>query len=274
MNDIQSNVPAGGNGVPGAIPDEGLAGRRALVTGGSRGLGAAIVRRLAAAGATVFATARTAPPEGALPARFFTADLADPDGARQLAERVRDAAGGVDILIDNAGAGSAPEHTLTRPQETWRSDLEVNLLSAVRLDQELVPGMVERGSGVVVHVSSIASHLPQPGQAAYAAAKAAMNSYSRSLAAEVGPAGVRVVCVLPGFIATPGAIAHHQKIADRQGVSLEEAQRDLATRLNVPMNRPGTPEDAAELVAFLVSERARWLTGSQFRVDGGILAQV
>ncbi|OPF81846.1 short-chain dehydrogenase [Streptomyces antioxidans] len=271
---MESNVPAGGGGAPRTVPDEGLAGRRALVTGGSRGLGAAIVRRLAAAGATVFAAARTAPPGGSLPARFFAADLADPDGARQLAERVRDAAGGVDILIDNAGAGSAPADTLTRPQETWRSDLEVNLLSAVRLDQELVPGMVERGSGVVVHVSSIAGHLPQPGQAAYAAAKAALNSYSRSLAAEVGPAGVRVVCVLPGFIATPGAVAQHQRIADRQGVSLEEAQRDLAARLNVPMNRPGTPEDAAELVAFLVSERARWLTGSQYRVDGGILAQV
>lgn len=121
--------------------------------------------------------------------------------------------------------------------------------------------MVERGSGVVVHVASIASHLPQPGQAAYGAAKAALNSYSRSLAAEVGPAGVRVVCVLPGFIATPGVIAHHQKIADSQGVSLQEAQRGLAERLNVPMNRPGTPEGAAELVAFLVSERARWLTG-------------
>jgi NAD(P)-dependent dehydrogenase (short-subunit alcohol dehydrogenase family) len=276
MSDPQNNLPAGGEGF-GAIqlvPDEGLAGRRALVTGGTRGLGAAIVRRLASAGATVFAAARSAPQEGALPAQFIAADLMDPDGARQLAERVRDAVGGVDILVDNAGAGSDPENTLTRPLDTWQSDLEINLLSAVRLDQELVPGMVERGSGVVVHVSSIASHLPQPGQAAYAAAKAALNSYSRSLAAEVGPSGVRVVCVLPGFIATPGAIAHHQKIADSQGVSLEEAQRGLAARLNVPMNRPGTPDDAAELVAFLVSERARWLTGSQFRVDGGILAQV
>ncbi|MEZ0114913.1 NAD(P)-dependent dehydrogenase (short-subunit alcohol dehydrogenase family) [Catenulispora sp. EB89] len=105
---------------------------------------------------------------------------------------------------------------------TWQSDLEVNLLSAVRLDQELVPGMVERGSGVVVHVSSIARHLARhlarPGQVAYAAAKAALNYYSRALAAEVGPAGVRVVCVLPGFIATEGALA------DSLGVTLEQAQ--------------------------------------------------
>jgi NAD(P)-dependent dehydrogenase (short-subunit alcohol dehydrogenase family) len=134
--------------------------------------------------------------------------------------------------------------------------------------------MVERGSGVVVHVSSIASHLPQSGQVAYAAAKAALNAYSRTLAAEVGPGGVRVVCVLPGFIPTPGAVAHHQRIADSRGVSLEQAQRDLATSLNVPMGRPGTPEDAAELIVFLASQRARWLTGAQYRVDGGILPVV
>jgi len=272
MNNVAITIPAAESN-PDRL-DEGLAGKRVLVTGGSRGLGAAIVRRLAAAGATVLATARTAPARGSVPARFFTADLADPDGARQLAGQVLDAVGGVDVLIDNAGAGSPPASVLSRSLQTWQSDLEVNLLSAVRLDQELVPGMVERGSGVVVHVSSIASHLARPEQIAYAASKAALNCYSRALATEVGPSGVRVLCVLPGFIATPGAIAHHQEIADNAGVTLEQAQRDLAATLNVPMNRPGTPEDAAELIAFLVSDRAQWLTGAQYRVDGGILAQV
>lgn len=261
-------------GVSPVAVDEGLAGRTVLVTGGSRGLGAATVRRFAAAGATVLATARTAPDDGDLPARFFAADLSTAEGVADLARAVDRAVGGVDVLVNNAGGGTAPAATLLRTDESWESDLRLNLLSAVRLDRHLVPGMVERGSGVVVHVSSIASQFPRPGQVAYASAKAALNTYSRTLAAEVGPSGVRVVNVLPGFIPTGGAIAHHRKIAESRGVSLEEAQRDLAASLNVLLAEPGTPEDAAELIVFLASQRGRWLTGAQYRVDGGILPMV
>jgi NAD(P)-dependent dehydrogenase (short-subunit alcohol dehydrogenase family) len=136
------------------------------------------------------------------------------------------------------------------------------------------PCVVNSSSAVARMRSRVSVRLPQSGQVAYAAAKAALNAYSRTLAAEVGPGGVRVVCVLPGFIPTPGAVAHHQRIADSRGVSLDQAQRDLAASLNVPMGRPGTPEDAAELIVFLASRRARWLTGAQYRVDGGILPVV
>jgi len=255
------------------IISESFEGLRVLVTGGSRGLGAATVRRFVAGGATVLTASRTPPPQdtGAV---FIAADLSTREGVAELGRRVVDHVGGVDVLVDNAGAASAPAPTLSRSDASWQADLDINLLSIVRLDRALVPGMVERGSGVVVHVSSIASQLPQRAEASYAAAKAALNAYSRELATEVGGHGVRVLCVLPGFVVTDGAAAHLRHMAEEQGVSEDEAVRRLTDRLNVPMGRPGDPEDVAEMIAFLASSRAKWLTGAQFRVDGGILPTV
>jgi len=255
------------------IPDEKLDGLRVLVTGGSRGLGLATAQRFAAAGATVLTAARSTPPES-LPVTHFRADLGSEEGVADLGRRVVDAVGGIDVLVNNAGAASTPTPTLERSDDSWQWDLEMNLLAAVRLDRALVPGMVERGSGVVVHVSSIASQIPQPGDVPYTAAKAALNAYSRALATEVGRQGVRVVCVLPGFVVTEGAREHHQGIADQQGVSLGEVQQQIVDRLDLPMGRPGEPEDVAEMIAFLASDRAKWLTGAQFRVDGGIIPTV
>ncbi|GAA4995540.1 oxidoreductase [Actinopolymorpha pittospori] len=255
------------------ISEEGLSGLRVLVTGGSRGLGEATVRRFAAAGATVLTASRGTPPAD-LPATHIPADLATEEGVAELGWQVIDRVGGVDVLVNNAAAASAPAPTLQRTDKSWYADLEMNLLSAVRLDRALVPGMVEQGSGVVVHVSSIASRLPQRAEASYAAAKAALNVYSRELATEVGGHGVRVVCVLPGFVATAGATEHLTRIADQQGIGVDAVKQQIVDHLNVPMGRPGDPEDVAEMIAFLASRRAKWLTGAEFRVDGGIIPVV
>ncbi|MEU3177269.1 MULTISPECIES: oxidoreductase [Streptomyces] len=255
------------------ITDNSLDGLRVLVTGGSRGLGAATVRRFVAAGATVLTASRSRPEEDS-GAVFLAADLSTQQGVAELGRSVIEQVGGVDVLVNNAGAASSPAPTLSRSGQSWQADLETNLLSAVRLDRALVPGMVERGSGVVVHVSSIASQLPQRTEASYAAAKAALNTYSRELATEVGEHGVRVVCVLPGFVVTDGATAHLKHMAEKQGITTEEVTRQIVDHLNVPMGRPGDPEDVAEMIAFLASSRAKWLTGAQFRVDGGIIPTV
>ena len=253
--------------------DEDMAGLRVLVTGASRGLGEATARRFVASGATVVTASRGAPPDD-LAATFIPTDLASATSVTELGRRVLDTLGGVDVLVNNAGATTGPTPTLRRRDESWWSDLEINLMSAVRLDRELVPGMVERGSGVVVHVSSIASRSPQPAEAPYAAAKAALNAYSRELAPAVGRAGVRVVCVLPRFVATAGALEQIQRIATEQGTDLEQVERQIVEHLNLPLGRPGDPADVAEMIAFLASPRAKWLTGAQYRVDGGSLASV
>lgn len=252
------------------MSDREFDGLRVLVTGGTRGLGAATVRRFASGGATVLTAARSAP-RTPLPAIYIPADLATEGGVAALGREVIDRVGGVDVLVDNAAAASSPAPTLERTDASWLADLTMNLLSAVRLDRALVPGMVERGSGVVIHVSSIASRLPQRAEASYAAAKAALNAYSRELATDVGRHGVRVLSVVPGFILTEGAHEHLSTMADAQGATLDDVSQQIVDHLGVPMGRPGEPDDVAEMIAFLASDRAKWLTGAQYRVDGGIL---
>lgn len=181
-----------------------FAGKRILVSGGTKGAGEAIVRRLAAAGAEVITTARSAPADPTLPARFMTADLSTQAGAEEVAKQILAEVGGVDILINNLGGSSSPGGGFAAlTDELWLDELNLNLLSAVRLDRALVPEMVNRGHGVVIHISSIQRTLPLPESTiAYAAAKAALTTYSKALSKELGSKGVRVTSIAPGWIYT------------------------------------------------------------------------
>ncbi|WP_228122641.1 oxidoreductase [Saccharothrix syringae] len=239
-----------------------LKGKRAVVTGGSRGIGAAVVRRLLDAGADVLTTARSA---GAVPegAAFAEADVRTRAGAEALAAAAREVLGGVDVLVHNAGGARPFANSSAIPDEEWQEALDLNYLASVRLDSLLVPGMKERRSGVVVHVSSAAVRTPLGPFLHYTAAKAALENYSRGLALELAPFGVRVNTVTPGRVATPGGEATREQWA-RLGAAAGEG----ATAA-VPLGREGRPDDIAHAVLFLVSDRAAWLTGSNLVVDGG-----
>jgi NAD(P)-dependent dehydrogenase (short-subunit alcohol dehydrogenase family) len=254
-----------------------FSGKRALVTGGTKGVGRAIARRLAAGGARVATTARDAPPDEQRPELFIEADVTRPDGVREIVERVAEGFGGVDILVNNVGGSSAPAGGFAvLSDEEWRRALDLNLLSAVRLDRALIAGMIERRSGVVIHISSIQRRMPLfESTLAYAAAKAALTTYSKGLSNEIGPKGVRVLCVAPGFTETTAATAMIAGLAIGRGIDRESARHNLMDALGgIPIGRPNAPEEVAELVAFLASARAATITGVEYAIDGGTVPTI
>jgi NAD(P)-dependent dehydrogenase (short-subunit alcohol dehydrogenase family) len=241
-----------------------LQGKTALVTGGTRGIGAAIVATLLDGGATVVTTSRT--PVDNLPAgvHYVQADLSTPEAATRLGEEtLRHFGGKLDILVNNAASEEAfPKGTASIPDEAWVASLSASYLSAVWVTQRVLPGLLEAG-GSIVNISSAVTLAVVPALAHYAAAKAALEKYSQTLAAELAPQGVRVNVVIPGNVTTPGADKIRQDLADAAGIPAE------AMTAGTPLGRPGRPTDIAEAVGFLVSDRAEWITGTQLLVDGG-----
>ncbi len=253
-----------------------FAGKRALVTGGTKGIGEAIVRRLAAGGARVATTARSAL-DGQAVELFVRADVSTREGVDRVASEVRDRLGGLDILVNNVGGSSAPSGgVLALTDADWSATMNANLFAAVRLDHAFLPGMLERGSGVIVHISSIQRRLPLfEATLAYAAAKAALTTYSKGLSKEVGPRGVRVNTVAPGYIETTAAHQLVLRLAEQDGTDERTARQRLMDSLGgIPIGRPGRPEEVAELVAFLVSARAAAIHGSEYVIDGGTIPAV
>ncbi|CAN5447223.1 SDR family oxidoreductase [soil metagenome] len=249
-----------------------LTDRRALVTGGSKGVGAAVVAALLSAGAAVITAARTRP--GDLPdgVHFVVADLMTAKGCSDLAHAADVEMGGVDILVNVLGGSSAPGGGFAAlDDDMWESEINQNLMAAVRLDRALVPGMVERGDGVVIHVTSIQREMPLPeSSTAYAAAKAALSTYSKSLSKEVTPKGVRVVRVSPGWVETTAAVAMAVRLAAQAGTNYEGGKQIIMDSLGgIPLGRPAQPEEVADLIAFLVSPRASAISGTEYVIDGG-----
>ena len=252
-------------------------GKRVLVTGGTKGMGEAIVRRFTLSGATVAATARSPLPHGQNPSIFVQADIGTAEGVKKLVDRIEEAWQGLDILINCLGGSEAPNggfRALT--DDDWQRALNVNLLAAVRLNRAFLPGMIKRHSGVVIHISSIQHRLPlYDATLAYAAAKGALSTYNKGLANEVGPKGVRVNMISPGFVETSGAHGMILNLAQSRDISEDAARHEIMNMIGgIPVGRPGRPEEVAELVAFLASDRAASIHGADYVIDGGTMPTV
>jgi NAD(P)-dependent dehydrogenase (short-subunit alcohol dehydrogenase family) len=255
--------------------DIDLGGRTAVVTGGSKGIGLAVVRALAASGARVVAGARSASAEiEALASHnrvtFAAADLSDPAGPGRLIELAGDR---VDILVNNVGIARARTGGfLSITEEDWATSLNLNLLAAVRATQAALPGMLAAGSGSIIMTCSVNARLPDPAVLDYSAGKAALASLAKALSKEVGPRGIRVNTVSPGPVATDLWLGH-------DGVAATVSQATGAGAADVAAQAAGAsvtgrfsrPEEVADLILYLASDRSANITGSDFTIDGGLV---
>jgi NAD(P)-dependent dehydrogenase (short-subunit alcohol dehydrogenase family) len=247
-----------------------LAGKVAVVTGGSKGIGLAVARTLAAEGMRVVVGARSVDQMPALEGvSAFAVDLAQPDGPQRLIDH----AGAVDVLVNNVGAAHARlDGFLAIDDARFDATLQLNFFAALRAIRAVLPGMLERGGGTIVNVASVNASLPDPAVLDYSAAKAALVSVSKSLSKEYGARGIRVNDVSPGPVSTDlwlGAGGVAETVAAATGGAPDEVRAQVTA--GIPTGRFSTPEEVAAVVALLASPRSANVTGSQYVIDGGLI---
>lgn len=266
--------------------DLGIDGRVALVTGGSKGIGRGVAEALAEAGCRVAFCARTEHEVEAAEEELagsgdagilgITADVTVDEDRQAVVDRTLERFGGIDILVNNAatvGEGGTLHDT---PLSAWRDVFELNLFAVVDLTRRVVPGMRERGWGRVVNVSSENGRQPYPDMLAYSTSKGALDAFSKGLSKAYAEDGVLVNTVSPAFIMTPLVEAMMERAAEEEGETLDAVIDDFLddARPHIELDRPGQIHEVAPVVAFLCSERASFVNGANYRVDGGSVASV
>jgi NAD(P)-dependent dehydrogenase (short-subunit alcohol dehydrogenase family) len=260
--------------------DMHVAGKTAVVTGASKGIGLAITRTLADAGAHVIAGARTQTAElkeliDAGSATFVAVDLSDPAAPAELVAAAVER-GGPDILINNVGVAiPRPDGFTSITDDDWNLTLTLGLMATVRTTRAAVPSMVQQGSGVIVLVSSVNAFLPDPLVLDYSATKAAMTNFAKGLSKELGPRGIRVNSVSPGPVTTDLWLGDNGIARRLSSTSGESPEAIAASAVGAtPLGRFSTPQEVADLVMFLASDRAANITGADMTIDGGMINTV
>lgn len=256
--------------------DNSFNGQVALVTGGTRGIGKSIADKLSSAGLQVVVTARATPKENTIGQYFISANLAQPGSAEILAKEILEKYGRIDIIVNNAGANLSPSGGFSvLSDEHWNNDWQLNFMSAVRINKVLLPMMIQQKNGVIINISTGAAKQPiWEMTMSYSSSKAALNAYSKALANEVAAKGIRVNVVSPGLVKTPLMLEFIENMAKPSNISVDEAFKIVMDKMAVPLERMAEPEEVANLVAFLVSSEAKYITGATYSIDGGALPTI